>query len=96
MLSIDTSKQLIYFHKTIQTPTGYNNDKIPVGRAIHQSCHFQDNIPITNINNIICLDEDKTMMGWSFTEEEKAQIREIIQRPFMQIVGGKTRKRRKR
>lgn len=95
MLSIDKSKQLIYFHKTIQTPTGYNSDKIPIGRAIHQYCYFQDNMPITNINSIICLDKDKTMMGWSFTEEEKAQIREIMQRPFMKIVGGKHRKSRK-
>ena len=81
----------IYFHKTTQTPT----------EKIHTNCYFFTNQDITNVENIECLESERSKISDSdrfpMTGADFAIIREIIQRPFIgERFGGKTRRRKPR
>ena len=95
LFPIDTNKKIIFFHKTIQKHTGNNSNNIPEGTKQHYNCYFQDDTSIESINNIVCLDEDKTVMGRAFSEFDKKIIKEILQRPFLKSAGGRKRKTQK-
>jgi hypothetical protein len=95
LFPIDKNKKIIFFHKTIQKHTGNNSKNIPEGTKQHYNCYFQDNTPIESINNIVCLDEDKTVMGRAFSQFDKKIIKEIMQRPFLKSAGGRKRNTRK-
>ena len=94
LLTVKSDDEIIFFHKTIQHHTGTNSDNIPEGYREHQNCYFQDNTKIKNVNNVVCLDRDKHNMGSMFSQADKDIIREIMERPFMKNIGGKTRKRK--
>lgn len=53
---------------------------------------FQDDTTVKNINNIVCLDIDDTVMGRKFADLDKKIIKEIMQRPFSKLSGGIKRK----
>ena len=95
LFPIDTNKKIIFFHKTIQIHTGNNSKNIPEGTKQHYNCYFQDETAIESINNIVCLDEDKTVMGRAFSQFDKKIIKEILQRPFLKSAGGRKRKTQK-
>ena len=94
LCEIKPGEKIIFFHKTIQHHTGTNSDNIPEGYREHQNCYFQDNTKIKNVNNVVCLDRDKHNMGSMFSQADKDIIREIMERPFVKNLGGKTRKRK--
>ncbi len=94
LLTVKSDDEIIFFHKTIQHHTGTNSDNIPEGYREHQNCYFRDNSKIKDINNVVCLDIDKYIMGNRFPNYDKDIIREIMERPFMKNLGGKTRKRK--
>ncbi len=96
---INPLEKLIYFHKTIQHPVilDGNFDEGLRGTFEHIECHFQDNTPIGDINNIVCIDKDEHTIGSLFGELDKQYINEIMTRPFRKSRGGrKTRHRRQR
>lgn len=95
LFPFDTNKKIIFFHKTIQIHTGNNSKNIPEGTKQHYNCYFQDETAIESINNIVCLDEDKTVMGRAFSQFDKKIIKEILQRPFLKSAGGRKRKTQK-
>lgn len=93
---INKNEKLIFFHKTIQEYINMPNNtnlNIPLGYNIHKHCHFQDNTPITNINNIVCLDNDHTVMGRVLDSLDKILLNEIMRRPFISN-GGKRKTKR--
>jgi hypothetical protein len=92
LFPIDKSKKIIFFHKTIQNHTGNTEDNIPKGTKSHHKCFFQDDTTVKNINNIVCLDIDDTVMGRKFADFDKKIIKEIMQRPFSKLSGGIKRK----
>jgi len=81
---INPNEKIIYFHKTIQHLIDNEN-----GVREHKNCYFQDNTNIENINNIVCLDKDKTIMGSAFFEFDKTILRKIMKRPFEKRGGKK-------
>ena len=86
---INPNEKIIYFHKTIQHLTNIQD-----GFREHKKCYFQDNTNIQSINNIVCLDTDKTIMGRAFSEFDKTILRQIMKRPFENRGGKKSRNRK--
>ena len=86
---INPNEKIIYFHKTIQHLIDNEN-----GVREHKNCYFQDNINIESINNIVCLDTDKNIMGSAFSEFDKTILRQIMKRPFENRGGKKFRNRK--
>ena len=83
---INPDGKLIYFHKTIQK---LSKDIIGKGWFEHSTCHFQDNTLIQSINNIVCVNEDKTIMGKVIEDYNDTQLlKKIMMTPFVSN-GGK-------
>ena len=83
---INPDEKLIYFHKTIQEPS---KEIIGKGTMNHKDCYFQDNTRIQSINNIVCVNEDKTIMGKVIEDYNDRQLlKKIMMMPFVSI-GGK-------
>lgn len=83
---INPDEKLIYFHKTIQKPS---KEIIGKGQVEHSTCHFQDNTRIQSINNIICVNKDKTIMGSVIKDYNDRQLlKKIMMTPFVSN-GGK-------
>jgi hypothetical protein len=83
---INPDEKLIYFHKTIQEPS---KEIIGKGTMNHKDCYFQDNTRIQSINNIVCVNEDKTIMGKVIEDYNDRQLlKKIMMAPFVSI-GGK-------
>jgi len=89
---INPDEKLIYFHKTIQEPS-----KEVIGKGImkHKDCYFQDNTRIQSINNIVCVNKDKTIMGKVIEDYNDRQLlNKIMMMPFVSN-GGKRQKRKR-
>jgi hypothetical protein len=67
----------------------------PKNLTTNKECLKLYNFPHCHKNNIVCLDEDKTVMGRAFSEFDKKIIKEILQRPFLKSAGGRKRKTQK-
>jgi hypothetical protein len=82
---------IIYFHKTIQVPS-----EDDTGHTKHTFCRFNNNIPIDNVMNIICLPENREIevrtMETTFSPDELNYISTIISKPFLTNTTGKGRK----
>jgi hypothetical protein len=89
---INPHEKLIYFHKTIQKPS---KEIIGKGQFEHSTCHFQDNTLIQSINNIVCVNEDKTVMGKVIEDYNDRQLlKKIMMAPF-ETNGGKQKTKTK-
>lgn len=80
-LHINPNEKLVYFHKTIQQVNLHDS----MGVSKHINCYFQDNTQIRNINNIVCIDEDKTVMGKLLFEQDIILLSQIISKPFISL-----------
>ena len=59
------------------------------GTMNHKDCYFQDNTRIQSINNIVCVNEDKTIMGKVIEDYNDRQLlKKIMMMPFVST-GGK-------
>lgn len=94
------SFETIFFHKTEQCISCSENtvDKPYDGKGFykHLDCYFLDNIPIKNIRNIICENEQSFTLETALKNEIDLKILEkLMSRPFV-ISGGKTIKKRQK
>ena len=90
---INPDEKLIYFHKTIQKPS---KEIIGKGQFEHSTCHFQDNTLIQSINNIVCVNEDKTVMGKVIEDYNDRQLlKKIMMAPFVSNGGKQKTKKNK-
>lgn len=88
---INHGEKLIYFHKTIQEPS---NGK---GSFKHIDCYFQDNTLIQSINNIVCINKDKTIMGKEIKDYNDRQLlHKIMMTPFASNGGKQKTKKTKK
>lgn len=90
---INKNEKIIYFHKTVQHYTNDCMNNEPEGYSEHKKCYFQDNTSIIDINNIVCLDKDESIMGTVLSDEDKIIFNEILRRPFINSTGGKMKKK---
>lgn len=81
--NVDPNKKLIFFHKTVQIVSSNNE----MGVNKHINCYFQDNTHIQSINNIVCIDEDKTVMGKLLSQHDKDILAQIMSQPFAKNIG---------
>jgi hypothetical protein len=89
---INPHEKLIYFHKTIQE---LSKDRSGKGWFEHLTCHFQDNTLIQTINNIVCINKDKTIMGKVIEDYNDRQLlKKIMMAPFVSN-GGKQKTKKK-
>jgi hypothetical protein len=69
---------VVFFHKTLQDP--FNNGKYPP-----TNCYFEDQLPISQVENIICMQGSATNTMISKFPQEIDIVREIICRPFLGV-----------
>jgi hypothetical protein len=90
---INPHEKLIYFHKTIQE---LSKDRSGKGWFEHLTCHFQDNTLIQSINNIVCINKDKTIMGKVIEDYSDRQLlKKIMMAPFVSSGGKQKTKKNK-
>jgi hypothetical protein len=81
----------IFFHRTEQIPASKTRRM--------DNCYFLDKTPITEVADILCVQQAETYMGNKFQKiNEVKYIQEIISRPFLgiQLNGGNNKSCRRR
>ena len=96
-IKINPNEKIIFFHKTIQHPDSPTSNIIDpsklTGKNEHIKCYFQNNIKLTKVKYLLCMDETNKHMIKQFPNKNfLQQIDDIIRTPFLNSIKYKKKK----
>jgi hypothetical protein len=99
-IKINPNEKIIFFHKTIQHPDSPTSNIIDpsklTGKNEHIKCYFQNNIKLTKVKYLLCMDETNKHMIKQFPNKNfLQQIDDIIRTPFLNSIKYKKKKEKK-